>query len=150
MSRITRLSSILLVAAPLAMGACKKAEVPPPPPPPPAAPPAPVGLTITDVRVGRDVNSHKLVDPAMTNIGIRDDFHVSVTTDGKGSDVPVIARWMDPSGATIKVDTTHVSADGPEATALKLDRSHSWARGKYKVQVTVGAAAPRTVEFEVK
>jgi hypothetical protein len=147
MSRLTRLAGMLIVAAPLALGACKKEAPPPPPPPPPAAP---AGLTITDVRVGRDVNSHKLVEPAMTTIGVRDDFHVSVTTEGQGTEIPVIATWMSPAGATIKVDTTHVSANGPEATELKLSHTHNWAPGKYKVQVVVGSAAPRTVEFDVK
>jgi hypothetical protein len=147
MSRMTRLTGMLLVAAPLALGACKKAETPPPPPPPPVAP---AGLVVTNVRVGRDVNSHKLVDSNMVAIGLRDDFHVSVMTDGRGTEVPVIARWMDPAGAVLKVDTTHVSADGPEATDLKLSRTRTWAPGKYKVEVTVGTAAARTVEFDVR
>lgn len=147
MSRITRLSAMLLVAAPLVMGACKKAEEPPPAVP---AAPAAAAIAITEIKVGRDVNAQKRVEAAMEAIGLRDDFHVSVITDGKGEDVPVIAKWMDPAGAVIRVDTTRVSADGPEATTLKLARSRAWTAGTYKVEVTLGNSPSRTIEFVVR
>jgi hypothetical protein len=147
MSRITRISALLFVAAPLVVGACKKAEEPAPVNPPAAASPA---IVITEVKVGRDVNAQKRVEAAMEAIGTRDDFHVSVVTDGKGEDVPIVAKWMDPAGTVIRVDTTRVSADGPEATELSLSRDRAWTAGTYKVEVTLGSSPSRTVEFVVR
>lgn len=148
MSVTTRRAGVLLALVPMLFAAACKKEAPPPAAPPPA--PAPAGLVVTEIKVGKDVNAQKRVEAAMEMIGVRDDFHVSVITDGKGEDVPVIARWTDPAGTVIRVDTTRVSADGPEATELHISRPRAWTPGKYKVEVTVGSSPSRTVEFNVR
>lgn len=157
--RFYRVSALILVGV-LALAGCKKKEEAPPPPevstaPAPTTsettPPAPAGVTVSSVDLGKAVGAdHKISEPA-TTFGPKDTIYAAVSTTGTAASSAIKARWTyGDKGQLVKEDTVTIQPTGNDVTDVSVNNPKGWPVGKYKVEITVDNGTPVTKDFEVQ
>jgi hypothetical protein len=148
----------LMVAAAIALAACGKKEAPPPPAPAPApvvapaAPPAPAGVTLASVTLGKAVGADKKVSAATETFAKGDTIHASIDTTGAGS-ATVVAKWTyskDGKTAPVKEESATITPTGPATTEFHISKPDGWPTGDYQVEILVNGSSAATKSFKVQ
>jgi len=159
---IVRLAAVAALAAPLALGACKRSDTtttaatPPPAAapkvesPPPAAPPAPAPFRVTSVEVGNAISPDKRVTTPTATLGQKDTIYASVASDGAAPSVTLTARWTYQDGQVVDETTQTIAPKGPAASEFHIVRPDGWPAGRYQVEILADGRSVGTKEFEVR
>ena len=151
----------LAVAAAVALAACGKKETPPPPPPPapapapapaPVTPPAPVGVTLSAVTLGKAVGEDKKVTAAAETFAKGDTIHASIDTTGAGS-ATLVAKWTftkDGKTVPVKEDTATIAPTGPATTEFHISKPDGWPAGDYTVEILLDGKPVASKSFKVQ
>jgi ABC-type oligopeptide transport system substrate-binding subunit len=141
-----RLLAIAAVAAPLALGACKRSDTastaPAPAPPtatvespPPTAPPAPAPFRVTT--------------PSAV-LGTSDTIYASVASDGSSPSVTLTAKWIYEDGQVVDETSQTIAPNGPAASEFHIAKPDGWPAGKYQVEILADGKSVGTKQFEIR
>jgi hypothetical protein len=161
---VLRLLAVAAVAAPLALGACKRSDTtttaPAPAPPaakvespPPAAPPAPAPFRVTSVEVGNAIGPDKRVTTPTATLAKDDTIYASVASDGTAESVTLVARWTYQDGdQVVVVDEIEqvIAPTGPAASEFHVQKPDGWPTGVYQVEILADGRSVGTKQFEVR
>lgn len=163
---VLRLLAVAAVAAPLALGACKRSETtttaPAPAPvppaakvesPPPTAPPAAAPFRVTSVEVGNAIGPDKRVTTPTATLATSDTIYASVASDGTAESVTLVARWTYQNGdQVVAVDEIEqvIAPTGPAASEFHIQRPDGWPVGVYQVEILADGRSVGTKQFEVR
>ena len=163
---VFRLLAVAAVAAPLALGACKRSDttttapVPPAPAPsakvegpPPTAPPAAAPFRVTSVEVGNAIGPDKRVTTPTATLAAEDTIYASVASDGTAESVTLVARWTYQDGDTVVVvDEIEqvIAPTGPAASEFHVQKPDGWPAGVYQVEILADGRSVGTKQFEVR
>jgi hypothetical protein len=157
--------TLLAVALPLSLAACKRSEQPPAPTPAPApaptaekapAPaPAPVvdPFRVTGLTVGNAIGPDKQVTSPTSTLAPTDTIYVSVASAGKADSVKLTARWtyLDPAGDMLVSESSEtIAPTGPAVTEFHVSKPDGWPAGRYKVEILKDGFATGAQQFEVR
>ena len=156
-----RLLAVAAVAAPLALGACKRSETtttaPAPAPPaakvespPPTAPPAPAPFRVTSVEVGNAVGADKRVTTPAAVLGAKDTIYASVASDGASPSVTLTAKWTYEDGQVVDEISQTIAPNGPAASEFHIANPEGWPAGKYQVEILADGKSVGTKQFEIR
>lgn len=156
--RIQYLATVALAALALGFAGCKK-EVPPPPPPAPAPapkvealPPAPVGVSVGTITLGKAIGADKKVTAAADTFAKGDTIYAAVETTGTGN-AKLQAKWTFHKGdkaADVSETMETVAATGPAVTSFKVSKPSGWPPGDYQVEIMLDGKSAGTKKFTVK
>ena len=161
MSRsIPRCLLIALVAAPLALGACKQSETEAPAPtPPPAAPaatapaeaPAAEPFRVSGLEVGTALGADKrVINPSATVSASEPTIYASVATDGATERVTLTARWTYEDGQVVAETNQEIAPDGAAVSEFHIEQAEPWPTGQYQVEILADGRSLGTSKFEVQ
>jgi hypothetical protein len=144
----TRTISYLGVCIALLVVGCAKKEAPPPPVRE-VPPPAPAGVALVAVDLGRTLNADKTIGEKTMTFGRTDTIYASVATSGAGN-ATVRARWLF-EGATVVDDSSQMIAPtGPAQTEFHISKPDGWPVGKYTLEVSLDGGPATMKEFVVQ
>jgi hypothetical protein len=113
-------------------------------------PAAEVGVTVTDIDVGRSVSADKTISEKTDSFRPADTFYVSVVTDGSGPSATLTARWTYEDGQVVDESTQNLApTGGTAATEFHLSKPDGWPAGGYKVEVLLNGTSAGTRDFRV-
>lgn len=160
---VLRLLAIAAVAAPLALGACRRSEeapptAPPPAPapgakvetPPPAQAPAPAPFRVTGVEIGNAIGADKRVTSPSDTLSPSDTIYASVASEGTAPSVTLTARWTYEDGQLVQETQQTIEPKGPETSEFHIEKPGGWPPGRYKVEILADGRPVGEREFEVR
>lgn len=161
---VLRLLAVAAVAAPLALGACKRAETPAPeaapkPPPAPAAraesqpqaaPPAAAPFRVTSIEIGNAIGDDKRVTTPTATLAPGDTIYASVASDGSAPSMKLTARWTFEDGQQVEEKSQDIRPDGPAVSEFHIAMPGGWPVGRYQVEILADGRPVGTREFEVR
>lgn len=164
---VLRLLAVAAVAAPLALGACKRAETPAPeaapkPPPAPAArverqpqaapaaPPAAAPFRVTSIEIGNAIGDDKRVTTPTATLAPGDTIYASVASDGSAPSMKLTARWTFEDGQQVEESSQDIRPDGPAVSEFHIAMPGGWPVGRYQVEILAHGRPVGTREFEVR
>jgi hypothetical protein len=161
---VLRLLAVAAVAAPLALGACKRAETPAPeaapkPPPAPAAraasqpqaaPPAAAPFRVTSIEIGNAIGDDKRVTTPTATLAPGDTIYASVASDGSAPSMKLTARWTFEDGQQVEEKSQDIRPDGPAVSEFHVAMPGGWPVGRYQVEILADGRPVGTREFEVR
>jgi hypothetical protein len=163
-SHLVHLLAVAALAAPLALGACRRdtetAGTAPPPTapapgakvesPPPTTPGAAAPFRVTSVEVGNAVGPDKRVTSPSAVLAPGDTIYASVASDGSAERVTLTARWTYQDGQLVDETTQTIAPDGPAASEFHISKPDGWPAGRYEVQILADGRPVETKQFEVR
>jgi hypothetical protein len=160
---VLRLLAVAAVAAPLALGACKRSDttttapVPPAPAPsakvegpPPTAPPAAAPFRVTSVEVGNAIGVDKRVTMPTATLAPGDTIYASVASDGVAPSVTLTARWTYEDGQVVDETEQTIAPNGPAASEFHIAKPDGWPAGRYQVEILADGRSVGTKQFVVR
>jgi len=144
---LTRSATILLFTC--AAIACSRTETTRTETAQPAANPALGNARVTDVAIGRSINTDKTVKDNADNFAPADTIYVSVKTDGSAQGAKLQTRWYF-NDKVVEESSEMISPTGPAVTEFHLSKPDGWPVGNYKIEVLLNGAAAGSKSFEVK
>jgi len=158
---VLRLLAIAAVAAPLALGACRRSEEAPAPAPAPAPsaevesppsaqPPAPAPFRVTSVEVGNAIGADKRVTTPTATLSPNDTIYASVASDGAAQSVTLTARWTYEDGQVVQETQQTIAPSGPAASEFHIENPDGWPTGRYQVEILADGRSVGTREFEIR
>lgn len=152
MFRSSMKGGTLVLAAALAVAACKK-ETPAPVVETPQAPAPSATLSVSAIDIGKSIGADKRVSMPTTTFGVRDTIYASVATEGAPPTAILAARWSFLGGGqTTLVDSTSqtIAPTGPAVTEFHVSKPDGWPKGSYRVEVFSDGNSVGTRDFEVR
>ena len=154
MTSATIARALTLVLALVAV-ACKKKDegvYPPPGDTAAAVAPAPAAIHVTEIDVGKGLNTDKTVKDKTENFGVRDTIYVAVKTEGASTaGSKLTATWTFQDGQMINSTSTDIP---PAAAAARyefhIQKGTAWPKGNYKVEVILDSASAGSKDFSIK
>jgi hypothetical protein len=147
---------LVLLAAPTA---CKKKppELPPVASEPARAPetmpaPAPAGVTVSSVTLGKAIGADKKVSEPTESFARNDTIYASVATTGTSPSADLGARWTyeGANGSTlVKEDHQAIAPTGDATTEFHIAKPDGWPAGDYKVEITLDGHTAMTKMYKV-
>lgn len=159
---VLRLAAVAVLAAPLALGACKRSETAPAAPapapapvpkvesPPPTAAPAPAPFRVTSIEVGNAVNADRRVTAPTATLAPGDTIYTSVASDGSAPSVTLTARWTFEDGQVVDETTQTIAPRGPAASEFHISNAGGLPPGRYQVEILADGKSVGTQQFEVR
>jgi hypothetical protein len=102
-------------------------------------------LTVSNVQLGRTINSDGSVGSFTNRFTPEETVYVSALTDGPGTST-ITARWTF-GGRTISEESKEVSYREPGATEFHIQFAGAAPVGSYKVEILVDGTAVATRDF---
>ena len=143
---LTRFATILLFTC-FAI-ACSRTETTRTETTPPTANPA-GNARVTDVQIGRSINTDKTVMDKADSFAPADTIYVSVKTDGAAQGAKLQTRWYF-NDKVVEESSEMISPTGPAVTEFHLSKPDGWPVGNYRIEVLLNGAPSGTKNFEVK
>ena len=104
-------------------------------------------LTVSNVQIGRSINSDDSVGTFATRFKPEETVYVAVLTDGPGTST-LTARWTF-NGRTISEEAKEVSYREPGATEFHIQYAGGFPPGAYRVEILVDGTSVATRDFVV-
>ena len=112
--------------------------------------PAPAGITVTAVDLGRSIDGDKHVTEVLTAFKPSDVIYASVRTTGTSPNAMLKARWTSPDGQVLNETEQGISPTGEAATEFHISVPRGLAAGKYKLEIFLDGNPVQAREFEVQ
>ena len=114
--------------------------------------PAPAGVTLSSVSLGKSVGADKKVTAPSEVFAKGDTIHASIDTSGTGS-ATLAAKWTyskDGKTAAVKEDSATITPTGPATTEFHIAKPDGWPLGDYQVEILLDGKSVATKSFKVQ
>ena len=112
--------------------------------------PAPAGITVTAVDLGRSIDGDKHVTEVLTAFKPSDVIYASVRTTGTSPNAMLKARWTSPDGQVLNETEQPIAPTGEAATEFHISMPRGFPTGRYRLEVFIDGLPEQTREFEVR
>jgi len=129
-------SSVVVVCAALLVSAC-------------GSKPAPAGVTVTGIEVGRSLSVDKRVAEPTDTFGPADTMYASVATAGSGT-ATLRAVWTYEGGQMVNESSQTITPTGPAQTEFHVSNPGGWPTGRYRLEVSLNGTPAGSKQVEVK
>ena len=75
---------------------------------------------------------------------------MAISTQGTAAKYSLSAKWLAPSGETLSEYSQEITTAGPTDTIFSLSKPDGWAKGQYKVELSINGKLQRTVPFTIR
>lgn len=117
---------------------------------PPAAPAA-TPIKVSEIDVGKGLNSDMTLKDNTDDFGVRDTIYAAVKTDGASTGSRLAAKWTYQSGQTVSESSQNISPSGGETRhEFHLSKATAWPKGNYKVEILLDGVSAGTKDFSIK
>ena len=110
-------------------------------------------VKITEVELGRSVNSASRVDQPTDEFSPSDTIYASVKTENTPAETTIRARWVYTEAGeeqTVAEDTHTTAVEGTGYTHFFIASPNPWPAGSYELRIQIGGASQETARFSVK
>ncbi len=110
---------------------------------------SPVDTRIVDVKLSDKGDSTKLTGTMTDQFNPRDGVFMSIHTEGTAGKYTLSSKWLTPTGDTLTEYSQAIATANPTDTIFSLSKPDGWAKGQYKVELSINGKPLRTVPFTV-
>jgi len=110
----------------------------------------PVDTQIADVKLSDNADEKKLTGMMTSQFKPTDGVFMSIRTDGTAPKYTLSSKWLTPSGETLTEYSQQINSAGVNDTIFSLSKPDGWAKGEYKVELSVNGKLLKTVPFTVR
>jgi len=79
-----------------------------------------------------------------------DGVFMSIRTQGTAPKYTLSSKWLTPSGETLTEYSQTLNTAGTNDTIFSLSKPDGWAKGEYKVELSINGKLLKTVPFTVR
>ena len=112
--------------------------------------PAPAAFKVSDVELGKSINTDKTIKDNSDDFGVRDTIYASVKTEGSATGAALVARWTFEDGQVVEEQTQTINATGDAITEFHITKATAWPKGNYKLSILLNGTEVETEDFEIK
>ena len=112
--------------------------------------PAPAAFKVTDVELGKSIDTDKKIKDKADDFGVRDTIFASVKTEGAATGANLTARWTFQDGQVVEEQTQTINATGDAITEFHIMKATAWPKGTYKLAILLNGTEVETEDFEIK
>lgn len=108
-------------------------------------------LRVSDIELGRRIDSDKKISDETDDFAGRDTIYVSVSTEGASTGSRLSAKWTFNDKQVVDSSSQSISpTGGTTVTEFHITKATAWPKGKYKVEILLDGVSAGTKDFEVK
>jgi hypothetical protein len=107
-------------------------------------------VTVTQFDLGKSIGADKRVSSPMTEFAATDTIYAVVSTQGAAPSATVQARWTFEDGQVVDESTQTIAPTGPAVTEFHISKPDGFAKGRYRVDITLNGMPAGTKEFTVR
>lgn len=112
--------------------------------------PATQAVQFVDAELGRSVGGDRRITDATDEFGPNDTIHLSVETEGTGSNATLAARWTYQDGQEVDRSESTITPSGSDHTEFHVSKPDGWPPGSYQVEIMLDGRTVETLDFEVE
>jgi len=112
--------------------------------------PAPAGVTVTAVDLGKTLGADKRVTDPTREFKPMDMIYATVVTTGAAERAVIKAKWTFEDGQVVDETEQEIVPNGQTATEFHIGSPKGLPAGKYKLDVFLDGQWAKSVEYEVK
>ncbi|HMB44174.1 MAG TPA: hypothetical protein VKM00_09940 [Luteimonas sp.] len=110
----------------------------------------PVDTQIADVKLSDNADEKKLTGMMTSQFKPTDGVFMSIRTQGTAAKYTLSSKWLTPAGETLTEYSQVLTTAGVNDTIFSLSKPDGWAKGEYKVELSVNGKLLKTVPFTVR
>lgn len=110
----------------------------------------PAAFKVSDVELGKSLNTDKTIKDNTDDFGVRDTIYASVKTEGSVTGATLVARWTFEDGQVVEEQTQTINATGDAITEFHISKATAWPKGNYKLSILLNGTEVETEDFEIK
>jgi len=110
----------------------------------------PVDTQIADVKLSDNADEKKLTGLMTSQFKPTDGVFMSIHTDGTAPKYTLSSKWLTPTGETLTEYSQQINSAGSNDTIFSLSKPDGWAKGEYKVELSINGKLLKTVPFTVR
>ena len=110
----------------------------------------PAAFKVSDVELGKSLNTDKTIKDNTDDFGVRDTIYASVKTEGSVTGATLVARWTFEDGQVVEEQTQTINATGDAITEFHITKATAWPKGNYKLSILLTGTEVETEDFEIK
>jgi hypothetical protein len=111
---------------------------------------AAAAFKVSDVELGKSLNTDKTIKDNTDDFGVRDTIYASVKTQGSANGATLVARWTFQDGQVVEEQTQTITATGDSVTEFHITKATAWPKGTYKLAILLNGTEVETEDFEIK
>ena len=108
-----------------------------------------LALAVTDVRIGRRLDSNKRVVVEVDDFEPRDTIWASVITNGTAPNATVSAIWRFENGQVVDSTALNIAPKGDATSEFYIAKADGWPKGRYSLTVLLNGVIARQKEFKI-
>jgi len=105
---------------------------------------------VSDVKLGKSLNTDKTIKDNADDFGVRDTIYASVKTEGSATGASLTARWTFQDGQVVEEQSQTINATGDAITEFHVMKATAWPVGNYKLSILLNGTEVETEDFEIK
>jgi len=110
----------------------------------------PVDTQFADVKLSDNADDKKLTGMMTSQFKPSDGVFMSIHTDGTAPKYTLSSKWLTPTGETLTEYSQQINSAGNNDTIFSLSKPDGWAKGEYKVELSINGKLLKTVPFTVR
>jgi hypothetical protein len=110
----------------------------------------PVDTQVTDVKLSDNADEKKLTGLMTSQFKPTDGVFMSIRTQGTAAKYTLSSKWLTPTGDTLTEYSQTLTTAGVNDTIFSLSKPDGWAKGDYKVELSINGKLLKTVPFTVR
>jgi hypothetical protein len=110
----------------------------------------PVDTQINDVKLSDNGDDKKLTGLMTDQFKSTDGVFMSIRTQGTAAKYTLSSKWLTPTGETLTEYSQTLNSAGVNDTIFSLSKPDGWAKGQYKVELSINGKLLKTVPFTVR
>ena len=110
----------------------------------------PVDTQIADVKLADNADDKKLTGLMTSQFKPTDGVFMSIRTQGTAAKYTLSSKWLTPTGETLTEYSQTLNTAGTNDTIFSLSKPDGWAKGEYKVELSINGKLLKTVPFNVR
>ena len=110
----------------------------------------PAAFKVSDVELGKSLNTDKTIKDNTDDFGVRDTIYASVKTEGSATGATLTARWTFQDNQVVEEQTQTINATGDAITEFHIMKATAWPKGNYKLSILLNGTEVETEDFEIK
>jgi hypothetical protein len=110
----------------------------------------PVDTKVLDVKLADKADGKMLTGLMTDQFKPSDGVFMSIHTDGTANKFTLSSKWLTPNGDTLTEYSQVITSAGPNDTIFSLSKPDGWAKGEYRVELSINGRLMKTVPFTVR
>jgi hypothetical protein len=110
----------------------------------------PAAFKVSDVKLGKSLNTDKTIKDNADDFGVRDTIYASVKTEGSATGATLTARWTFQDNQVVEEQSQTINATGDAITEFHIMKATAWPKGNYKLAILLNGTEVETEDFEIK